>query len=170
MIVNTSPKMNGNRPLPRRLRGEVGFSLIELMITVAIIAILAAIAIPSYMDSVWKGKRAEAKAAILKALQAEERYYTQNNTYVDANNTSQIATTARSAFPAFSADTSGNSKYTINYVATGVAGACSDNDLKKCVIVTATVVGSPDPKCGATLSMDSVGNKVSATGDSVCWR
>ena len=88
-----------------------GFTLIELMITVAIVAILAAIAIPSYQDSIWKGKRAEAKAAILKALQAEERYYTQNNTYVDANDTAQIAATQRGAFPAFSADNAANSRY-----------------------------------------------------------
>ena len=144
-----------------------GFTLIELMITVAIVAILAAIAIPSYLDSVWKGKRAEAKAAILKGLQAEERYYTQNNTYVDANS---IAPAQRGAFPAFSADNAANSRYSITYVPNGVAGQCTDNSFAKCVIVVATVVGSPDPKCGTTMSMDSVGNKSSGTGNDVCWK
>lgn len=147
-----------------------GFTLIELMITVAIVAILAAIAIPSYQDSVWKGKRAEAKAAILKALQAEERYYTQNNTYVDANNTTFIAASQRGAFPAFSADNAANSRYNITYQKNNVANQCTDNDWARCVIVVATVVGNPDPKCGTTLSMDSVGNKSSATGDPVCWK
>lgn len=147
-----------------------GFTLIELMITVAIVAILAAIAIPSYQDSVWKGKRAEAKAAILKALQAEERYYTQNNRYVDANDAALIPAAQRGAFPAFSADNAANSRYTIRYVANGVANQCADNDWTKCVIVVANVVGNPDPKCGATLSMDSVGNKSSGTGNDVCWK
>lgn len=50
-----------------------GFTLIELMIAVAVIAILAAIAYPSYLDSVRKSRRADAKAAILELAQWMER-------------------------------------------------------------------------------------------------
>ena len=64
-----------------RHRGNSGFTLIEVMIVVAIIGILAAIAYPSYIDSVRKGKRAEARAAVMNLLQQQERYFTQNNTY-----------------------------------------------------------------------------------------
>lgn len=64
---------------PRRL---TGFTLIELMITVAIIAILAAIAYPSYQEQVRKGRRADAMAQMVTLAQAYERYYTSNNTYV----------------------------------------------------------------------------------------
>ncbi len=144
-----------------------GFSLIEVMITCAIIAILAAVAVPSYMDSVWKGKRGEAKAAILKTLQAEERYYTFNNTYLTYPTAAPPA--AETSFPAFSADTSANSRYTINVLQTGVTGMCNNNDATKCVIVQATVVGNADPKCGAKLWADTVGNKSSSTGNAVCW-
>jgi type IV pilus assembly protein PilE len=146
----------------RTPRVSAGFTLIELMITVAIVALLAAIAIPSYQDSVWKGKRAEAKAAILKALQAEERYYTQNNTYVAYPYTAPPS----GAFPGYSADSPTNSRYTIAAAGCG-AGIAS------CVNVIATVYPSgADPKCGTTLSMDSVGNKLPATtgATALCWK
>ena len=58
-----------------------GFSLMELMITVAIVGILASIAYPSYQEQVAKSRRAEASGALLSAAQALERYYTANGRY-----------------------------------------------------------------------------------------
>ena len=59
-----------------------GFTLIELMIVVAIVAILAAIAYPSYQDSVRKSRRADTKSVLLEAAQWMERRYTENNSYL----------------------------------------------------------------------------------------
>ncbi len=58
-----------------------GFSLIELMISVAIIGILAGIAYPSYSEYVLKGKRGDAKAALLSVQLAEEKYRANNIRY-----------------------------------------------------------------------------------------
>jgi type IV pilus assembly protein PilE len=56
--------------------------MIELMIVIAIIAIIAAIAVPSYNRQVEKGRRADAQSALMNAAQALERCFTRTNTYV----------------------------------------------------------------------------------------
>jgi type IV pilus assembly protein PilE len=58
-----------------------GFTLIEVMITVAIIAILASIALPSYSEYIAKGNRASARASLLEAQQFMERFYAVNDAY-----------------------------------------------------------------------------------------
>ena len=55
--------------------------MIELMIVVAVVAILGAVAYPSYVEHVNKSGRAEAHANLLKAADAQERYYLSNNEY-----------------------------------------------------------------------------------------
>lgn len=68
------------------VRFNRGFTLIELMIAVAIVGIIAAIAYPSYMDSVRKSNRAEGKAEMVDLAQRLQRCYTTYGSFNDAAN------------------------------------------------------------------------------------
>lgn len=61
-----------------------GFTLIELLITVVIVGVLAAIALPSYLNQVQKSRRTDAKSALLGAAGQMERYFTERGTYATA--------------------------------------------------------------------------------------
>jgi type IV pilus assembly protein PilE len=72
-------------------RKAAGFTLLELMIVVAIVAILAAAAIASYEFAVVKSRRAAAAGCALEVAQGMERFYTANLTYVGAPTAANIA-------------------------------------------------------------------------------
>ena len=67
----------------RNYRSQNGFTLIELMITVAIVGILAAIAYPAYTSSLIKGSRASAQSYLLNIAQREQQYLLDSRTYAD---------------------------------------------------------------------------------------
>ena len=108
------------KPTPRRechaARRVRGFTLLELMIAMVVIAIVAAVAIPSYGDYVRRAARSDAQLALLDAAQHLERIYTECNSYVlrDAS-TDPPCTTAFSALPAAltRAPKEGRQRYTI---------------------------------------------------------
>jgi len=88
-----------------------GFTLIELMIVVAIVGILAAIAYPSYQESTAKSRRADAKSALLGLSTAMERFYTENNfTYIGAASAGDGSAPDKTLYPS-EAPLDGNTKY-----------------------------------------------------------
>ena len=68
------------------LNKSAGVTLIELLTVMVIVAILAAIAIPSYSNHMGKTRRKDAQTALMGLAQAMERHYTEKNTYTSAAN------------------------------------------------------------------------------------
>jgi type IV pilus assembly protein PilE len=71
-----------SRPIFSHVSG--GFSLIELMITLALMGILASIALPEYQSHILKSKREIALADLLEIQLQEERYYSQHRSYTNS--------------------------------------------------------------------------------------
>ena len=77
--------------LQQRAQDEKGFTLIELLVVILIIGILAAIALPAFLNQKGKGQDAEAKSAARTMQTAMETFYTDNNTY-DGATAADLAT------------------------------------------------------------------------------
>jgi type IV pilus assembly protein PilE len=141
-----------------------GFTLIELMIVVAVIGVLVAIAYPNYTEYVLRGKRAEARTALLDLMQQQERFLTQNGTYA--------LVPANTAFKTYSGDSAASGYYTLS---ASTCNAPAPTDLRLCVQLTATLKPTAsDPKAG-NLGFNSAGAKTctgstSATPLTVCWK
>ena len=153
----------------RQIRASVaGFSLIELMVTVAVIGILAAVAYPAYTDQIRKAKRAECRSGLMQSMQQQERYYTQFNAYITF---AAGATTAKTK--AFSGDALAGSACTIAAVQCTSSGGAAIA-LNQCVELQASMTSGNDPV--SLLYMTSDGEKgctfngtARTTGKKDCW-
>lgn len=116
-----------------------GFTLIELMVTIVIVAILAAIALPSYQEYI---KRANIKAAqtdLVSLSLVFENYYQRNLSYPDQDYASTSALNASSAFPQWSASKSDIFEFSSKKVNSGkgyelIATAKNSSNLVGCIL------------------------------------
>lgn len=102
------------------LRRTRGFTLIELMITVAVIGILAAIGYPSYTEYVRRGKISEATSALSVMRVQLEQWYQNNRNYGPTAGTCGVAVPSSPSF-AFACSTSGTNNQAFLLTATGTA-------------------------------------------------
>lgn len=133
-----------------------GFTLIELMITVAIVGILTSVGYPSYQSYIQKAKRSEAQAALVSMATAMEQWRVENNN--DYSGVT-VGTGATAIFTdRVPTDGSGTQSYTLS-IPTLAAGNYT---------LKATPYGTQvGDECG-DLTLDSTGVKASSTGTN-CW-
>lgn len=97
------------------LKRQRGFTLIELMIVLAVFAIVASIGYPLYTEQVRKARRADAKASLSDVAQVLERCRTNNNTYVGCT----VATVSTSGYYTIALSNLAVNTYTITATTTG---------------------------------------------------
>lgn len=141
-----------------------GFTLIELMIAAVIISILAAIAIPSYFESVARGRRADAKSVLLESAQFMERIYTERGAYNKKSDGTAGTSLADIGFPATltkSPKDGSTTYYTISLDGSLAADAFT---------LAATPSGSQTNDACGTLKLTNAGVRTSSSGTSSdCW-
>lgn len=144
-----------------------GFTLIEVLIVLAIVGILASIALPNYGGYIVRTRRTEGQVALVEAMQRQERHFGRHNTYVAFSAASGEAQAPE--FPWWSGARPAASAYELE------GHACPGRSLQDCIEIrarpgTARVdVNFRDPDCGE-LTLDSFGNQGAQGGAAArCW-
>jgi len=127
-----------------RPTSAAGFTLIELMIVVAVITLLAAIAFPAYTEQVRSSRRAQAQAHMTEMQQCMERFNTANATYTGGTARCEIADTTL-----------------YNYTLTVASRSAF-------TIAAAPLAGQTSDSCGS-LGLNQAGQKTHSSGTN-CWK
>ena len=137
------------------MRKMNGFTLVELMIVVVVVAILAAVTIPSYQNYILQSHRTDAINALMDLASRESRYYTISNTYTDNMQTLGYATTPTVSI--------GSGRYDLSVSSVLPAGTFS-------LSAAPTTIGNQNTDTCGTYTYTDLGVKGSAGTLSSCWK
>jgi type IV pilus assembly protein PilE len=145
--------------IAKSVKKTAGFTLIELMVVVAVIGLLLAIVMPNYSESVRKSRRADAIKTLMEMGAMQERFYAQHSRYTDV------------IIGSIGLNLEHNISAGGHYILT--SAACAGKTIETCYELTATPVpGSnqaKDTQCGA-LSFKQTGERsASGTLRDKCW-
>jgi type IV pilus assembly protein PilE len=153
---------------PARAVPPRGFTLIEVIIVVAVLGILAAVAMPSFLDSIRKGRRSEAMGALAQVQQAQERWRANHSSYADNDKLSTVhpdglgvAATTSNGYYAIALSDVDASGYTATATAKSGTSQYGDSHCRKLVLRQAggnVIYSSAD-----------AGGTVDTTGAARCW-
>ncbi len=148
------------------MKHRSGFTLIEIMVVLAIVGLLAAMTYPSYAGYLVKARRLEGQTALLDAMQKQERYYSQHNTYVAFS--SRSSDPDEKLFNWWSGASPQHSAYELS------GQACPGVPLQRCIELRAEPGTERvdkqfrDTECG-TLTLNNVGQHGNTGTYRKCW-
>jgi type IV pilus assembly protein PilE len=159
---------------PVSLRPAAGFTLIEAMIVVALVAIILAIAIPNYRDYIIRSNRSAARQVLVEAAQYLERVHTFSGCYNFADTASCIAGSGSATVVPSTlqrAPSDGRATYRVSWaVASGTytltATPCASAD---CSSLSGADTTFQDPTCGA-LTLTQTGARGASGSVATCWQ
>ena len=140
---------------------QSGFTLVELMIVVAVAAVLAMVALPMYQDSVRKSRRSEATAALTQLQQAQERHRANNTQYAATFAAMAPQPASATANYTLSIASAATGSYTINATAAATSPQFADT---RCRTLTVVVNGG-----NATYQSTDDSGTVDTANTNRCW-
>lgn len=128
---------------------QVGYTLIELVVVIAIIGIISSVAVPSYLDYIVRTNRADAKDELTKVIYELERFNTRNRSYT--TNLADLGfTPTAGSIP---------TKKGLYRVSVAACGAAASEVIARCAIATATPVAGRGQEGDGNLTLDTRGRK-----------
>lgn len=153
---------------PARAVPPPGFTLIEAIIVIAVLGLLAAVALPSFLDSIRKGRRSEAMGALAQVQQAQERWRANHSAYADNDKLSTahpgglgVPATTSSGYYAIAISGADGNGYTVTAEARSGTVQHSDTGCRK---LTLQVEGG-----NVTYGSADAGGTVDTSAASRCW-